>query len=88
LTLAVDITRFMAPERFAALLGEHLRAIRGSAPAPGVARIYLPGEIEARAELLAAQRGVEVDEEVCRALNELLERQGLPQRLKPGQVPG
>jgi len=88
MTLAVDITRFMAPERFAAMLDEHLRAIRGSAPAPGVARIYLPGEIEARTEQLAARQGVEVDDEVCRALDELLERQRLPQRLKPGQVPG
>lgn len=88
MTLAIDVARFMAPERFAALLGEHLQAIRGSAKAPGVARIYLPGEIEAREEQLAARQGVEVDDEVCRALDELLARQGLPQRLNQGQVPG
>jgi LDH2 family malate/lactate/ureidoglycolate dehydrogenase len=86
-TLAIDISRFMAPERFAALVSEHIRSIRASARAADTSRIYLPGEIEAERERLSAQRGVEVDDTVCQALDALLEQKGLPLRLKPGEVP-
>jgi len=86
-TLAIDVSRFMAPERFAALVGEHIRTIRGSARAADTARIYLPGEIEAERERLSAQRGVEVDDAICQALDALLEQRGLSVRLKHGEVP-
>jgi LDH2 family malate/lactate/ureidoglycolate dehydrogenase len=86
-TLAIDISRFMAPERFAGLAAEHLRAIRGSPKAAGTGRIFLPGEIEAEKERLAGQRGVEVDDSVCQALDALLEQKGLALRLKQGEVP-
>jgi LDH2 family malate/lactate/ureidoglycolate dehydrogenase len=85
-TLAIDISRFMPLERFSELAGEHLRAIRGSPRAAGTGRIYLPGEIEAEKERLSAQRGVEVDDAVCLALDALLEQKGLPVRLKQGEV--
>ena len=71
---------------FASLLGEHACAIRGSARAGDTARIYLPGEIEAERERLSAERGVEVDEPVCQALDCLLEKKGLAMRLKDGEV--
>jgi LDH2 family malate/lactate/ureidoglycolate dehydrogenase len=86
-TLAIDVSRFMAPERFAALVSEHIRTIQGSARAGGTGRIYLPGEIEAEQERLAAQRGVEVDDAVCRALDTLLEQTGLSLRLGQGGMP-
>jgi LDH2 family malate/lactate/ureidoglycolate dehydrogenase len=85
-TLAIDISRFMPLERFSELAGEHLRAIHGSPRAAGTGRIYLPGEIEAEKERLSAQRGVEVDDAVCLALDALLEQKGLPVRLKQGEV--
>jgi LDH2 family malate/lactate/ureidoglycolate dehydrogenase len=87
-TVAIDVSRFMAPEQFGALVGEHVRSIRGSRRAAGTDRIYLPGEMEAQRERLAAQQGVEVDEAVCQALDALLEQKGLSLRLKQGQVPG
>jgi LDH2 family malate/lactate/ureidoglycolate dehydrogenase len=87
-TLAIDVTRFMAPDRFAALLDEHIRSIRSSPRAAGTRRIYLPGEIEAEKERLAAQRGVEVDDAVCQALDELLAKKGLSVRLKREEVRG
>jgi LDH2 family malate/lactate/ureidoglycolate dehydrogenase len=86
-TLAIDISRFMPPERFAALVTEHIRTIRASARAADTDRIYLPGEIEAERERLAAQQGVQVDDAVCEALDALLEQQGLSVRLKDGEVP-
>ena len=47
MTLAIDISRFMPPSRFATLAGEHIRSIRGSRRAAGADRIRMPGEIEA-----------------------------------------
>ncbi len=87
-TLAIDIARFMPLETFNALVGEHLRAIRGSARAAGTARIYLPGEIEAEKERLSAERGVEVDDATCQAIDDLLAKKGLALRLKNGEIPG
>jgi LDH2 family malate/lactate/ureidoglycolate dehydrogenase len=87
MTLAIDISRFMPPATFASLTGEHILSIRGSAKAAGTSRIYLPGEIEAEKERLAALRGVEVDDAVCQALDELLAKKGLSVRLKQGEVP-
>lgn len=86
-TLAIDVAHFMEPARFGALVAEHVRSIRNSPKAPGTSRIYLPGEIEAEKERQAAQTGVEVDDPVCQALDEILERKGLSLRLKQGEVP-
>jgi LDH2 family malate/lactate/ureidoglycolate dehydrogenase len=87
-TLAIDITRFMPLDAFRSLVGEYGRAIRGSAKARDTARIYLPGEIEAERERGSAQRGIEVDEPVCQSLDTLLEKAGLPMRMKDGEVHG
>jgi LDH2 family malate/lactate/ureidoglycolate dehydrogenase len=86
-TLAIDVSRFMAPDQFAALVSEHIRNIRGSPRAADTSRIYLPGEIEAERERLSAQRGVEVDDTVCQDLDALLEQKGLSLRLRHGEVP-
>jgi LDH2 family malate/lactate/ureidoglycolate dehydrogenase len=87
-TLAIDITRFMPLETFRSLLGEHTRAIRGSAKAHASGRIYLPGEIEADRERLSQKAGVEVDASTCASLDALLEKSGLRIRLKDGEVSG
>ena len=87
-TLAIDISRFMPPATFASLLEAHVRSIRGSARAADTSRIYLPGEIEAERERLSAERGVEVDDSVCQALDGLLEKKGLATRLQDGEIRG
>jgi LDH2 family malate/lactate/ureidoglycolate dehydrogenase len=87
-TLAIDIARFMPLDRFRTLLGEYSRSIRGSAKARDTARIYLPGEIEAERELASAKKGIEIDAPVCESLDKLLEKAGLPMRLKDGEVCG
>ena len=81
LTAAIDVSRFMPPAAFASLLDEHARAIRGSAKAGDAGSIYLPGGIEAEKERLSAERGVEVDDSVCQAIDGLLEKRGLAMRL-------
>jgi LDH2 family malate/lactate/ureidoglycolate dehydrogenase len=85
--LAIDVARFMPLDGFASLLGEHLRAIRGSAKARDADRIFLPGELEAECERMSAVRGVEVDGPLCQTLDCLLEQMGLAMRLKDGEVP-
>jgi LDH2 family malate/lactate/ureidoglycolate dehydrogenase len=87
-TLAIDIARFMPLDRFRALVGEYGSSIRGSKKARDTSRIYLPGEIEAERERGSAQRGIEVDEPVCQSLDKLLEKAGLPMRMKDGEVHG
>ena len=86
-SLAIDITRFMPLDTFCSLLGQHGRAIRGSAKGREAGRIYLPGEIEAERERLSEKRGVEVDATVCQSLDALLSKAGLSMRLKDGEVP-
>jgi LDH2 family malate/lactate/ureidoglycolate dehydrogenase len=86
-TLAIDIARFMPLETFSPLVGEHVRSIRCSARAAATCRIYLPGEIEAEKDRLSAERGVEVDDSVCQALDGLLAKKGLAMRLKDGKIP-
>jgi L-2-hydroxycarboxylate dehydrogenase (NAD+) len=85
--LAIDIAWFMQLEAFRSLVQEHGRAIRGSAKARDSVRIYLPGEIEAERERRSAEQGIEVDAPVCQSLDQLLEKAGLPMRLKDGEVP-
>jgi len=87
-TLAIEIARFMPLDTFHSLVEEHSRAIRGSAKAREAGRIYLPGEIEAERERLSEKSGVEVDAATCRSLDALLEKYGLPIRLKDGDVSG
>ena len=86
--LAIDIARFMPVERFRTLVAEYGGAIRGSRKAHGMARIYLPGEIEAERELASAKKGVEIDEPVAQSLDKLLEKAGAKIRMKDGEVRG
>jgi LDH2 family malate/lactate/ureidoglycolate dehydrogenase len=85
-TLAIDIARFMPLDTFRTLVGEYGRAIRSSAKARESLRIYLPGEIEAERERLSAEKGIDVDAPVCVSLDALLEKAGLPLRLKDGEI--
>jgi LDH2 family malate/lactate/ureidoglycolate dehydrogenase len=86
LTMAIDINRFMSPERFSKLVEEHIHTIRDSKTAEGQNRIYLPGEIEAERERLSAKEGIEIDPPVVKAIDGLLEKAGLSVRLSDGEV--
>ena len=87
-TLAIDISRFMTLDTFSSMVSEHIRSIRCSAKAEDTGRIYLPGQIEAEEERLSAERGVEVDDSVCQAIDCLLEKKGLAMRLKDAEIKG
>jgi LDH2 family malate/lactate/ureidoglycolate dehydrogenase len=86
MTLAIDINRFMPLDRFSKLMDEHIRLIRNSSKARGQDRIYAPGEIEAERERVTKAGGVTVDPPVVKAIDALLEENGLSLRLTDGEI--
>jgi LDH2 family malate/lactate/ureidoglycolate dehydrogenase len=86
MTMAIDINRFMPVDHFSKLIDAHIQEIRGSTKAKGQSRIYLPGEIEAEREELNNKQGVAVDPPVLKAIDGLLEKNGIGLRLGDGRV--
>jgi LDH2 family malate/lactate/ureidoglycolate dehydrogenase len=87
--VAIDISRFMPADTFAGLVQEHASTIRGSKTAQEGGRIYLPGEIESDRAAAAREDGVELDEPIRAALENLIEARGLDVRLdQDTEMPG
>jgi LDH2 family malate/lactate/ureidoglycolate dehydrogenase len=80
--LALDIGRFMPVDTFAELFKHYLASIREARKAPGVARIYLPGEIEYEKEQQSLAGGIEVNAGTAEKLQALLAQFGSPLRLE------
>jgi LDH2 family malate/lactate/ureidoglycolate dehydrogenase len=79
--LAVEIERFMPFGQFMELFKDYLASIKSSRKAKGVARIYLPGEIEYEKELKNMKEGIEINPGTAGKLNALLEKFGSSLRL-------
>jgi len=80
--MAVDIGRFMPLAHFETLLKEYAATIRNSKKAPGVARIFLPGEIEADRANASKSKGIDVDSEIVEKINQLLSEKNLALRIE------
>jgi LDH2 family malate/lactate/ureidoglycolate dehydrogenase len=80
--MAVDIGRFMPLARFETLLSDYAAAIRNSQKAPGVERIFLPGEIEADRADASKSKGIEVDSQIVEKINLLLAEKNLSLRIE------
>ena len=80
--MAIDIARFMPLDDFQSLLKGYLCMIRNSKKAPGVSRIYVPGEIESEKEKRSEAEGIELSASSVSHLNQLLERVKSPLRLR------
>jgi len=80
--MAVDIGRFMPLAHFETLLKEYAATIRNSKKAPGVARIFLPGEIEADRANASKSKGIDVDSEIVEKINQLLAEKNLALRIE------
>ena len=80
--LAIDIGRFMPADAFAELFTHYLASIKAARKAPGVARIYLPGEIEYEKEQQNLAGGIEVNAGTAEKLHALLAQFGSPLRLE------
>lgn len=74
---AISIRHFMDTESFYTLAKTHIENIRASGKAAGVERIYLPGEIEAEAEMKSLQEGIEIDEQTILEIDSVLDRLGI-----------
>ncbi len=81
-TLAIEIERFMPIGQFTGLFENYLASIKASRKAKGVARIYLPGEIEYEKEQKNLTEGIEVSPATAGKLNALLEKMKSSLRLK------
>jgi LDH2 family malate/lactate/ureidoglycolate dehydrogenase len=66
--LALNIETFMPPAQFRSRIDQLIRGIRGSAKAPGAARILLPGEREFEARDRALASGLELPDDVAASL--------------------
>jgi LDH2 family malate/lactate/ureidoglycolate dehydrogenase len=66
--LALDVGAFASIEEFQERVGALGDAVTGSTRAPGVDRLYLPGQIEAERHAEAAANGIELDASVLEAL--------------------
>ena len=67
----LQIEAFSSPQDFFDRLGAELTAIRNSPRAPGVERIYIPGEIEWECEQDRRQNGIPIGSGTLKALREL-----------------
>lgn len=74
--LALDIEAFGDRAAYDGAIGALTAAVRGAARAPGVERLYVPGEIEWEAADAARRDGVELEEGVLAELEELAAQMG------------
>jgi LDH2 family malate/lactate/ureidoglycolate dehydrogenase len=76
--VALDVARFMPAPAFKARMDQFIRDMRASDRAPGVQRIYVPGEKEHAQAEEAAQLGVPIEETVLKELEALGRRLQVP----------
>lgn len=74
---AIDIAAFADLDEFERRLQDMIAGIRASALAPGVERIYLPGEIEHNTKQERLQTGIPVPDNLLERLDQLAEELGV-----------
>lgn len=75
MTAAIDIKRFMEPQKLTALLEEYIKEIKASNKAVGNDTIFMPGEIEANKEMDNPE--IDADDTVIEKINTLLDKKGI-----------
>jgi LDH2 family malate/lactate/ureidoglycolate dehydrogenase len=81
--LALDISRFIAPEDFHAEVNRHLHDLRNSEPLPGAEPIRMPGDQRAIRRVERKRDGVEISAPLLNNLNEVAEALSIkPLRLR------
>ena len=80
--MAIRIDQFIDVDRFKARMDEIIRKIRSSRRAPGVDRLYLPGEIEHETARQRRAEGIPLNPQMLAELQELAAEAGIafPQR--------
>lgn len=72
--VALDVSRFIAPEAFAAEMDRHLDDLRSSKKLPGFDAIRMPGEDRARRRADRAANGVQIPAGLMKQLDEMASR--------------
>ena len=75
--MAVDISAFEEPTRFARRMDEVIRQYHASPPAPGFARTWVPGHLEADFEARYRREGIPLNEATLRGIAEAGHRVGV-----------
>jgi len=68
--VVVDIARFVPPANFRAEVDDLIRYLKTSPPVPGGGEILYPGEPEARTESERRQKGIFVEDETWRQIEQ------------------
>lgn len=76
--IAIDVARFVPLSEFQARMAQMVQEIHAVPRAPGVERLYVPGEIELETETQRRREGIPLPEDVVHDLSELGKRQGMP----------
>ena len=76
--MAINIENYMSIEDFKERMDTMVRTIRESTKAPGVDRIYMPGEIEYEKSIDLRKTGITLAAAVVSELNDLAESLGVP----------
>jgi LDH2 family malate/lactate/ureidoglycolate dehydrogenase len=65
---AFNVESFMPPSTFRQLVDTYIQRVRTSPPAPGVGRVYLPGELEFESQARRSVGGIPVPQQVWQEL--------------------
>lgn len=76
--VVIDPARFLPLEEFKARVDDMLDEFKACPPAPGVSRVYIPGEIEAEKERLSRKEGIEISDAVAAELRRVGAEYGVP----------
>jgi len=79
--MAIDISQFIELELFYSKIDEYIRSIKNLKKVKNTSEIYLPGEIEFIREQKSHEEGIDLDSEVMKNLNDILEELGNHLRL-------
>lgn len=75
--VVIDPSKFLPLDEFKERVDNLLEEFKGCPPAPGVDRVYIPGEIEANKEQLSHQLGIELSDAVAAELRQVGESFGV-----------
>jgi len=76
--MAIDVSRFMAPEEFDARMEDLIETVKSSRPAAGYDEVLVAGEPEWRTEALRKNGGIPIEASVWSKLEELTTDLGVP----------
>lgn len=75
--IVIDPSKFLPLDTFTERVDNMLEEFKACPPAPGVERVYIPGEIEAQKERISKENGIEISDAVALELRAVGERFGV-----------